>query len=47
MKTALFSPLKDPRQLVENLVRVIVGRLLSKNLACAGFERVHRFAGTT
>jgi hypothetical protein len=38
-----FHPPKDPRLLVKNLVRVILARLLSENLARAGFERVHRF----
>jgi glycosyltransferase involved in cell wall biosynthesis len=42
-KTALLSPPKDPRRLAENLVRVILDRELSENLARAGFERVHRF----
>jgi hypothetical protein len=38
-----FTP-KRPRRLVENLVRVLLGRLLCENLARAGFGRVHRFA---
>lgn len=43
-KLPCFHPPKDPRLLVENLVRVILGRLLSENLARTDFERVHRFA---
>jgi len=42
-KTALLSPPKDPGRLAENLVRMVLDRELSDNLARAGFERVHQF----
>lgn len=42
-KTALLSPPQDPDQLAENLVRMVLDRELSHNLARAGFECVHHF----